>query len=160
MPYIVDGHNLIPRIPGLSLQDIDDENRLVEMLQEFCRVSRKSIEVYFDNAPPGQLRVQKFGLVTAFFVRAGRSADQAIRQKLNRLGNEARNWSVVSSDREVQAAVRAARATVIPASTFAQQLLNTIQEPNSSTDTLEEPAMSPQELQHWMKEFGELDEDD
>jgi hypothetical protein len=160
MPYIVDGHNLIPRIPGLSLQDIDDENRLVEMLQEFCRVSRKSVEVYFDNAPPGQLRVQKFGLVTAFFVRAGRSADQAIRQKLIRLGKEARNWSVVSSDREVQAAARAARATVIPASTFAQQLLTTIQETNSSTDTLEEPAMSPQELQHWMKEFGELDEDD
>jgi hypothetical protein len=49
---------------------------------------------------------------------------------------------------------------VIPASTFAQQLLTTIQETNSSTDTLEEPAMSPQELQHWMKEFGELDEDD
>lgn len=160
MPYIVDGHNLIPRIPGLSLQDIDDENRLVEMLQEFCRVSRKRVEVYFDNAPPGQLKVQKFGLVTAFFVRAGRSADQAIRQKLNRLGNEARNWSVVSSDREVQAAARAARATVIPASSFAQQLLTTIQEPNSSTDTLEEPAMSPQELEHWMKEFGELDEDD
>jgi predicted RNA-binding protein with PIN domain len=160
MPYIVDGHNLIPRIPGLSLQDIDDENRLVEMLQEFCRVSRKRVEVYFDNAPPGQLRVQKFGLVTAFFVRAGRSADQAIRQKLIRLGKEARNWSVVSSDREVQAAARAARATVIPASTFAQQLLTTIQETNSSTDTLEEPAMSPQELQHWMKEFGELDEDD
>lgn len=160
MPYIVDGHNLIPKIPSLSLQDIDDENRLLEMLQEFCRVSRKRVEVYFDNAPPGQLKVQKFGLVTAFFVRAGRSADQAIRQKLNRLENEARNWSVVSSDREVQAATRAARATVIPASTFAQQLLNTIQEPNSSTDTLEEPAMSQEELEHWMKEFGEQDEDD
>jgi predicted RNA-binding protein with PIN domain len=160
MPYIVDGHNLIPRIPGLSLQDIDDENQLVEMLQEFCRVSRKKVEVYFDNAPPGQLKVQKFGLVTAFFVRAGRSADQAIRQKLNRLGNEARNWNVVSSDREVQSAARAARATVIPASIFAQQMLNTIQGSDSGTDTLEEPAVSQEELEHWMKEFGEMDEND
>lgn len=160
MPYIVDGHNLIPRIPGLSLQDIDDENQLVELLQEFCRVSRKKVEVYFDNAPPGQLKVQKFGLVSAFFVRAGRSADQAIRQKLNRLGNEARNWSVVSSDREVQFAARAARATVIPASIFAEQMLNSIQGSHSGTDTLEEPAVSPEELDHWMKEFGELDEND
>jgi len=160
MPYIVDGHNLIPRIPGLSLQDIDDENQLVEMLQEFCRVNRKKVEVYFDNAPPGQLKVQKFGLVSAFFVRAGRSADQAIQQKLNRLGNEARNWNVVSSDREVQSAARAARATVIPASIFAQQMLNTIQGSDSGTDTLEEPAVSQEELEHWMKEFGELDEND
>ena len=56
MPYIIDGHNLIPRIPDLSLQDIDDEMQLVEMLQDFCRISRKKVEVYFDNAPPGQLR--------------------------------------------------------------------------------------------------------
>ena len=160
MPYLIDGHNLIPKVPGLSLDSIDDEMQLVEMLQEFCRLRRKRVEVYFDNAPPGQLKVQKFGLVSAFFVRAGRSADQAIQQKLNRLGNEARNWNVVSSDREVQSAARAARATVIPASIFAQQMLNTIQGSDSGTDTLEEPAVSQEELEHWMKEFGELDEND
>ena len=158
MPYIIDGHNLIPRIPGFSLQDIDDELQLVEMLQEFCRLRRKRVEVYFDNAPPGQLKVQKFGSITAHFVRAGRTADQAILQKLTRLGNEARNWSVVSSDREVQSAARAARATVIPAQTFAQQLLQTIEGTNSSTNTAEEPAMNPDELDDWLKLFGESDE--
>lgn len=160
MPYIIDGHNLIPRIPSLSLQDIDDERQLVEMLQEFCRLSRKKVEVYFDNAPPGQLKVQKFGFVTAFFVRAGQSADQAIQHKLNRLGNEARNWSVVSSDREVQSAARAARATVIPTQSFAQQMLETMEATNSSTDTSVEPTMSPDELEDWLKLFEESDEND
>jgi predicted RNA-binding protein with PIN domain len=155
MPYIIDGHNLIPRIPGLSLQDIDDEMQLVEMLQEFCRLSRKKAEVYFDNAPPGQLKVQKFGSVTAFFVRAGQSADQAIQQKLNRLGKEARNWSVVSSDREVQSAARAARATVIPTQVFAQQLLRTMDSSNASADIAEEPTMSSDELEDWLDLFGE-----
>ena len=159
MPYIIDGHNLIPRIPGLSLQDIDDERQLVEMLQEFCRLSRKRVEVYFDNAPPGQLKVHKFGRVTAFFVRAGQSADHAIQGKLNRLGNEARNWSVVSSDREVQSAARAARATVISTQSFAQQLLQTVESANTSTDTGEDPTMSPDELEDWLKIFGESDED-
>ena len=84
MPYIIDGHNLIPKIQGLSLQDIDDEMQLVEMLQDFCRSRGKKVEVYFDNAPPGQLKAQKFGHVTAFFVRAGITADMAIKQKLRR----------------------------------------------------------------------------
>jgi hypothetical protein len=34
MPYIVDGHNLIPKVPGLNLQDMEDELQLVELLQE------------------------------------------------------------------------------------------------------------------------------
>ena len=53
MPFIVDGHNLIPKVPGLNLQDMEDELQLVELLQEFCRINRKQVEVYFDNAPPG-----------------------------------------------------------------------------------------------------------
>jgi len=158
MPYIIDGHNLIPRIPGLSLQDIDDEMQLVEMLQDFCRISRKKIEVYFDNAPAGQLKVQKFGHVTTFFVRAGTTADQAIKQKLRRLGNESRNWSVVSSDREVQAAARAARATVIPTQTFASQLLRTVEQTHTTTDSSEEPTLSSEEVEDWLKLFGESDE--
>lgn len=158
MPYIIDGHNLIPRIPGLSLQDIDDEMQLIEMLQDYCRLSRKKVEVYFDNAPPGQLKAQKFGHVTAFFVRAGTTADQAIQQKLRRLGNESRNWSVVSSDREVQSAARAARATVIPTQTFADQLLRTVEQTHTSTDISEEPTMSSEEMEDWLNLFGESGE--
>ena len=28
MPYIIDGHNLIPNVPGLDLNKIDDEIQL------------------------------------------------------------------------------------------------------------------------------------
>ena len=154
MPYIIDGHNLIPEIPGLDLQDIDDELQLIEMLQEFCRLKRKQVEIYFDNAPPGQLRVQKFGHVTAFFARAGRSADQAIGHKLHLLGKKARNWNVVSSDREVQAAARAARATVIASQNFAIQLMQTIADSGTNDTSSEEPVMSPQDLEEWLNLFG------
>ena len=27
MPYIIDGHNLIPKVSGLSLGDMDDEQQ-------------------------------------------------------------------------------------------------------------------------------------
>jgi hypothetical protein len=68
MPVIIDGHNLIPRIPGLSLRDIDDELRLVQLLQDFCQRSRKQVEVFFDNAPPGSAGVRSFGSVKARFI--------------------------------------------------------------------------------------------
>ena len=86
MPYIIDGHNLIPKIPGLSLQDLDDEIQLVKMLQEFCRINRKQVEVFFDNAPPGQPVARNYGSVVARFVREGGTADRAIHNKLKRLG--------------------------------------------------------------------------
>ena len=67
MPYLIDGHNLIPKVPGLSLKAIDDEMQLVEKLQEFCRRRGKQVEVFFDKAPPGGRRVRVFGPVTARF---------------------------------------------------------------------------------------------
>ena len=53
MPTLIDGHNLIPKL-GLRLDSFDDELELVERLNEFCRLARKTqVEVYFDNAQPG-----------------------------------------------------------------------------------------------------------
>ena len=95
MPYLIDGHNLIPKL-GLHLDSPDDEMELVGILQEFSRLSRREAQVYFDAAPAGQARSRKFGMVTAHFIRIGSSADEAIKAQLKRLGREARNWTVVT----------------------------------------------------------------
>ena len=95
MPYLIDGHNLIPKL-GLRLDSPDDEMELVGILQEFCRLRRREVEVYFDGAPVGQASIKKFGIVTAHFVRLGTTADSAIKIRLEKLGRAARNWIVVS----------------------------------------------------------------
>lgn len=158
MPYIIDGHNLIPKIPGLSLQDIEDEMQLVSMLQEFCRVNRKEVEVFFDNAPPGGSTARNYGRVVARFIREGGTADHAIKQKLKRLGGEARNWTVVSSDREVQVNAKALRAKFISSEVFAQQLMEVL---NSSGEPQvdSEDELSSEEVDDWMQIFG-FDEND
>jgi len=70
MNYIIDGHNLIPNIPGLSLSDLDDEPRMIAIVREFCRLSRSHAELYFDGAPPVQSSLP--GVVGAcHFVRKG-----------------------------------------------------------------------------------------
>lgn len=153
MPFIVDGHNLIPKIPGLNLSDMDDEMRLVEMLQEYCRLTRKQVEVFFDNAPPGQPRARNFGSVIARFVRSEQTADKAIRDKLYRLGGEARNWTVVSSDHQVQAAARAARAAVVPVETFSLQLRE-ILDGSPKVSEAADKELSTEEIDDWMKIFG------
>jgi len=158
MPFIIDGHNLIPKIPGLHLSEIDDEMRLVEMLQEYCRLTRKQVEVFFDNAPPGQPRARNFGNVIARFVRSGQTADQAIRDKLHRLGGEARNWTVVSSDHQVQAAARAARAAVVPAETFSRQMRE-ILDSSPRRSAAADNGLSTEEVDDWMKIFG-LDQEE
>jgi predicted RNA-binding protein with PIN domain len=161
VPYLIDGHNLIPKIPGISLGDLDDEIRLVQLLQEFCRVKQKRVEVFFDNAPPGGSSTRTFGSVVARFVRQGKTADRAIQEKLSRLGGEARNWTVVSSDREVQANARAARAKVLRSEAFAQQLASI--GTNSPQDMSEEGlTASSQSVEEWMEIFGidPLDEDE
>src|SRR4026207_107874 len=99
MPYLIDGHNLIPKL-GLRLDSMDDEMELIPFLQEFCRRERKQVDVYFDGAPPAQAGTRKLGAVTAHFVRLGTTADDAIRTRLKTLGKSAKNWVVVSSDRQ------------------------------------------------------------
>lgn len=157
MPYLIDGHNLIPKA-GLSLDDIDDEEQLIQLLQEFCRRSRKNAEVFFDNAPPGEQRIQSYGRVKARFVRQGITADRAIRRRLNTLGRAARNWTVVSSDRDVQASARAARAGIVSSEQFALDLRELL-EAEQAAEAPEEAPMSADELDEWLALFDADDPD-
>ncbi len=119
---IIDGHNLIPKVPGLSLRDIDDEESLAALLQQYARAKRKQVVVFFDGAPPGQAGERAYGVVRAHYVPAGRTADDAIRQYLEALGKAARSATVVSSDRQVQANARELRARVLSSDDFAREL--------------------------------------
>ena len=157
MTYLIDGHNLIPKV-GLQLGDIDDEIQLVELLQEFCRKRRKKVEVYFDRAQPGQPRSRKFGMVNARFVQEGVTADEAIHQRLKRLGKTAGNWTVVSSDLEVQAAAREFHAQYQSSEAFAQMITEAL---GHSADSGERPevGLSPNEVDAWLRLFGEDEEE-
>ena len=154
MAYLIDGHNLIPKIPGLSLQAPDDEMQLINLLQEFCRERRKRVEVYFDNAPPGYAQVRTFGLVVAHFVRAGRTADEAIAFRLRKLGKTAPNWTVVSSDRAIQSAARYTGARIMSSSQFADLLFQTLNLSGGETDKKPQTVLDANDLTYWLDAFG------
>ena len=150
MPYLIDGHNLIPKL-GLRLDSMDDEDGLIQRLQEFCRLRRARVEVYFDGAPPGQAPKRQAGAVTVYFVRQGSSADSAIEVRLERLGKQVKNWIVVSSDGRVQSSARAAHASVLSSEEFALEMFKA---QASSTSTLKHTAtLAPEEVDEWLKFF-------
>lgn len=149
MPYLIDGHNLIPKL-GLRLDSPDDELELVVVLQEFCRTERRSVEIFFDGAPAGRARTEKRGAVTAHFVRLGSSGDAAIAARLKKLARAARNWTVVSSDREVRANAQQAGAQLLSAEEFASQVGRARAATPRAPD--EDPLTSEQ-IREWLQFF-------
>lgn len=154
MPYLIDGHNLIPKLAGFSLRAVDDEEQLIPLLQTFSRLRRQPVEVFFDGAPPGQSGMRRYGTVTVHFVRQGRIADDAIRDRLAKMGSNARNWRVVSSDRQVQAEARNRHAESVSSEDFAGELQCALDEAEQHAP--QGPAqMNEQEIDEWLRLFGE-----
>lgn len=151
MPYLIDGHNLIPKV-GLRLDSPDDEPALISILQQFVRLARRGVEVFFDGAPPGSAGTRRFGQITAHFVRLGSSADAAITARLRTLGRAARNWVVVTSDNEVQGEARAVGASVESAERFASRL-RAVNGKTARRAPPDEHELSDQELQDWLDAF-------
>ena len=156
MQYLIDGHNLIPQA-GLRLDSVDDELELIRLLQEFGRLSRSTMEVYFDGAPVGHVGQRRHGRVTATFVSLASSADAAIQQRLRGLGADARNWTVVSSDRQVKRAAEAAKATVETSPAFARRIRTHLAQSAAAAEANprgDEAGRTPaEEVQHWLEIF-------
>ena len=152
MPYLIDGHNLIPKVPGMSLQEIDDENRLIAVLQVFRRVRRQVVEVFFDQAGPTRAGRRTAGSVVVHSVRQGKTADQAILDRLGQLGKAARNWTVVTSDRQVRAGAHDLGASLLSSEEFSALLLDA--QRAAQTAQKENPTPpDPGELDEWLRLF-------
>jgi hypothetical protein len=155
MPYIIDGHNLIGKLPGIQLSDPEDERQLAEELQVFAHRTRRRLTVYFDRGTPGGRDIRA-GLVSLKFV-SGRTADQAIAAHLRSLGGDASNWTVVTSDHEVQAEARAAGARVLSSETFVGMLGD---EDDKSPTGRQTPTLSEGEIAEWEALFSRRKGDD
>lgn len=149
---IIDGHNLIPKIPGLRLDDLDDETKLLKILLEYCRLSRTQAELFFDGAPIGYSQKTNYGWVRIHPVRSGLTADDAIIAYLRASGKNARNMTVVSSDRRVQVEARALQAAVVKSEDFSSEVKNTLSSSQAVQEMREKP-LSPEEVESWEELF-------
>ncbi len=145
MPLLIDGHNLISRLPDIDLSDPDDEVKLVRRLRQYCYRERRRATVVFDGGPPGGLeRDLSNERVRVIFAR---DADAAIRQQIHR-ARDRRGLLVVSSDRAVQEAARALGARPVDAEAFAVELMAVRHPPKK-----EKPERVT-EVDEWLRLFG------
>ena len=147
MPYLIDGHNLIGQMPGLSLADPNDERQLVELLRAFLVRTGKKGTVIFDKGQPGGGPRWSNNVLEVRFAAMPKTADDVIRERLLSEKNP-RGLIVVTADQALATAARRVRATVTPSSDFAQQL-----QLKPTRLRKKEANLTAEEIEAWEKEF-------
>lgn len=149
MPLLIDGHNLIAQVPGLSLADPDDEQQLVVLLRAYCWRMKKKGTVVFDNGQPGAPQGNWSNRVLLVrFAPPGKTADEVLRGLLAQARNP-RGLVVISGDRDVAIAAQRAGAQVRAPAEFARELLATPLPPGPK-----ETGLRPEEVASWEAEFA------
>ncbi len=156
MPYMIDGHNLVPHL-GLHLADPNDEAKLAAALQRYFARTRRQGTVYFDRQAPGSQAKTSSRHLAVQFVAPPRTADDAIRSHLARLRGEARNWVVVSNDQAVRHAAERAGARSISCEAFAREVLAAQQ---AGASEKPDGALSPEDLAEFERLFRARDPGD
>ena len=151
--FIIDGHNLIPKVYGIHLSDPEDESRLVEMLNEYCRLSRTRVEVFFDGAPAPSKPMKKSGLVHVHFIRLGLTADDAIIKYVQDHHRPENPLIVVSSDHRIQNVVRVLKAESMSSESFNVEMQRVFSSPEVARKQ-KEKKLTESEIQQWLEEFG------
>jgi predicted RNA-binding protein with PIN domain len=152
MPLLIDGHNLIGRLPDLDLDDPDDEAKLVARLRTYSARTGKRLTVVFDHGlPGGWSRELSGGGVKVVFASAGHTADGILHERIRRSRNP-RGMTIVTSDRQIIASAQAKGTRIVRSEEFAARLKAP---PTSKTQTEEDIHLSPEEVEEWLAVFNE-----
>ena len=153
VPILIDGHNLIGRLPGISLQDPDDEEKLIRLLISYRARTGKAITVVFDPGVAFALpQSRRFHGVEVVFAPHGGSADGIIARRVQR-SRDPRAWLVVTSDQELAERVARRGARVRRAGDFAAEL----GPPGDLSPDWKDAQPSPEEVESWLAQFEDRD---
>lgn len=150
MPYLIDGHNLIGRLPDLSLDDPNDEAILVQKLTAFAARTNKKCTVVFDNGLTGGQSRMSTGKIKVIFATPRQTADAVMMQRIKKIPDP-KNWTAVSSDNAVLNAASKRGMQTLKSAAFAG-LLKAPEKP--AEDENPDVYVSPAEVQEWLKLFG------
>ena len=155
MPVLIDGHNLIGQIAGMSLADPDDEGELVMLLRRYATARRgRKLVVVFDHGVYGHpQKLDGYG-ITCHFARSPQDADAQLIKRIRALKHP-RDWTLVTSDRQVARAAEDRGVRVISSHDFARQLTAPPKPAASSPEERRDARPSETEIAEWLRLFGE-----
>ena len=156
MPFLIDGHNLIAKLPDMDLSDPDDEMKLILRLRGLAARTRKRYFVIFDEGLPGGKSPHSTPSVQVSFASSRQStADDIIRERISEIPDPA-NWTVVSSDNEVLAAATGNGMRAMKCRKFAKKLAIPSR-PEIEAGTEVHLRVSQNEVDDLLAEFEALD---
>jgi hypothetical protein len=156
MPVLIDGHNLIGKLPDVKLSDPHDEDKLIAKLKQYVQRTGKQATVVFD--PPkhsewfawsdDRYELRKLEIV---FATMGRKADDVIRERVAQ-AKDRQGLIVVTSDAAVANFARQCGVKNVRSS---EEFARELQEALSTPAPTEKPAISKAELDEWLTVFKE-----
>ncbi|NOZ06455.1 MAG: hypothetical protein GXP41_08930 [Chloroflexi bacterium] len=156
MALLIDGHNLIAKMPGMSLADPEDEQQLIQILRRYVWRKRKKISVVFDPglSPGYSTPATSSRNIRVTYAPPNHTADSVIIQQVKRHRNP-REVIVVTSDREIIRTVQKYGAQTISSRAFASELRAVTQPvPDDNEKPMAETgAVSPDEVAYWLHVF-------
>ncbi|MCA9949153.1 MAG: NYN domain-containing protein [Anaerolineales bacterium] len=165
MLYLIDGHNLIAKLPDIELTDPNDEVKLVLKLRGWAAIRRqRKIILYFDGGlPGGRERNLSTPDVQVTFATHGKTADHLLIQRIKRITNPA-EYILVTSDQQIIKAAQARKMKFWRSETFVKRLLQEQSERQVKSPQVEDletavdPAISAAEIAEYLEMFGPVPE--
>lgn len=159
MLYLIDGHNLIAKMPDIDLDDPNDEVKLVLRLRSWASAQRsRRVVVVFDQGLPGGKQKQLSNAdITAVFASTGKTADSLLINRIRQVKNP-REYTVVSSDQMILDAANQRRIATMRSEAFVQEmgvdkrLPSAASQPEAGAEA--EPEISDKDVAHWLELFG------
>ncbi len=154
LQLLIDGHNLIGQMPGLSLADFDDEEKLVAMLRRYAARHQARIVVVFDSGSPGgRSRALSGGGVEAIFAADGHTnADRVLTERI-REAKRPQEWTLVTGDRSIQQEAARRRMRTLEPAEFARRLAQPQASPSSPPREAEEKPDREDNIDEWLGRF-------
>ncbi|MDX1417794.1 MAG: NYN domain-containing protein [Candidatus Promineifilaceae bacterium] len=156
MHYLIDGHNLIGKLDHISLDEPDDEVKLILLLRSWTAARRKRrVTVIFDHGLPGGVeKGLSSGTVKVIFASTGSSADALLMKRIRQVRNP-EEYTLVTSDLKIIRAAEARRMPVQRSEQFAQELYSDRGSGNEtrSIGENEDPDVTADEVDMWLNLF-------
>ncbi len=164
MHYLIDGHNLIAKLPDLSLGEEHDEFELALRLKSWASANRKRrVTVVFDRGlPGGTARMLSNRDVTVIFAPQGQTADSLLIARIKQVKHPP-EYTLVSSDRQIIAAAKKRKTRHILSEEFVGRLgyderLIIKSEPEAAEEKPDADGLSEAEVAEWLEMFGPVPE--
>ncbi len=123
MHYLIDGHNLIGKMPDIGLDDPHDEVELVLRLRGWAARTRgRRITLVFDHGLPGGVdKGLSTGKVKVLFASGGQTADSILIRRIQAIKNP-REATLVTSDGRIIREAQKRRLITLKSEEFVEKL--------------------------------------